>query len=178
MNSLDIVLIIILCAAGINGFIKGFFVELASIVSLILGIWLAVEFSELVLGWISKFLDWNADMLRILAFVLIFIFVVIVVHLVATATEKFVRAIALSIFSRIGGAIIAALKAAFILSIFMMLTQKIEKHTRTLIPPKLKSESTLYTPIENIAPGVMPFLKAEHINIFEFQVKPSTKSET
>lgn len=152
--------------------------ELASIVALILGIWLAVEFSELVLKWISKLLDWNTDVLRIMSFVLIFIFVVIVVHLVANATEKFVRAIALSIFSRIGGAILAALKAAFIVSIFMLLIQKIELHTRTLISPKLKTESKLYTPIENIAPGVMPFLKAEHINIFEFQIKPSTKSET
>ncbi|HEY3388445.1 MAG TPA: CvpA family protein, partial [Prolixibacteraceae bacterium] len=61
MNVLDIVLVILIVGATINGFVKGFFVELASVVSLILGIWAAVEFSGLVQQWLSKYLSWSND---------------------------------------------------------------------------------------------------------------------
>ena len=171
MNVIDIVLTIILVAAAINGFIKGFFVELASVASLIIGIWAAVEFSGFVQQLLSKYLDWSPDMMRVVSFVLIFIFVVLLIHLVATLTEKFVRAIALSIFSRLAGAIFGAIKAAFILSILMLLIVKIENFTRPLIPAKAKAESKLYDPIENIAPGVLPFLKVEKPKGNENQTK-------
>ena len=161
MNVLDIVLVILIVGAAINGFVKGFFVELASVVSLILGIWAAVEFSGLVQNWLSKYLTWSNDSMRLAAFILIFVFVVIVVHLIATLTEKFVQAIALSIFSRVAGFIFGALKAAFILSILMIIITKIENFTITIIPEKSKMESRLYGPIENMAPNILPFLKSE-----------------
>jgi len=163
MNVLDIVLVILIVGAAINGFVKGFFVELASIVSLILGIWAAVEFSGLVEQWLSKYLSWSNDSMRLAAFILIFVFVVILVHLIATLTEKFVKAIALSIFSRIAGAVFGALKAAFVLSILMIIITKIENFTITIIPEKSKMESRLYGPIENMAPNILPFLKAEKV---------------
>jgi len=161
MNLVDIVLVILIVGAAINGFVKGFFVELASIASLILGIWAAVEFSGFVQQWLSKYLNWSHDSMRLAAFILIFVFVVILVHLIATLTEKFVKAIALSIFSRLAGAIFGALKAAFVLSILMIIVSKIENFTITIIPEKAKAESRFYGPIENMAPNILPFLKEE-----------------
>jgi len=161
MNVVDIVLVVLIVGAAINGFTKGFFVELASIASLILGIWAAVEFSGLVQQWLSKYLNWSHDAMRLASFILIFVFVVIVVHLIATLTEKFVKAIALSIFSRLAGAIFGAIKAAFIISLLMIVVSKIEDFTVTIIPEKAKAESRFYGPIENMAPNVLPFLKTE-----------------
>ena len=161
MNVVDIILIVLIAGAAINGFVKGFFVELASIASLILGIWAAVQFSSLVQHWLSKYVSWSTDAMRLASFILIFVFVVILVHLIATLTEKFVQAIALSIFSRLAGAIFGALKAAFILSILMIIISKIENFTINIIPEKAKMESKLYGPIENMAPNILPFLKIE-----------------
>lgn len=161
MNWIDIILIILIVGAAVSGFVKGFFVELASIVSLILGIWAAVAFSDLVQQWLSKYLNWSHDSIRLMAFILIFVFVVILVHLVATLTEKFVSAIALGIFSRLAGAVFGALKAAFVLSILMLIISKIENFTITIIPEKSKVESRFYGPIENMAPNILPFLKEE-----------------
>ena len=174
MNILDIVILVILVGAVINGFVKGFFVELASIASLILGIWAAVEFSGFVRHWLSNYLDWNINTMRLVSFILIFIFVVIVVHLIATLTEKFVRAIALSIFSRLAGAVFGGLKAAFILSILMIVILKIESITITIIPGKAKAESKLYGPIENMAPNILPFLKTEKELLQDHPSKNST----
>ena len=161
MNVVDIILIVLIAGAAINGFVKGFFVELASIASLVLGIWAAVEFSGLVQNWLTKYLDWSHDMMRLVSFILIFVFVVILVHLIATLTEKFVKAIALSIFSRFAGALFGAIKAAFILSLLMIIISKIEGFTITIIPLKAKAESRFYTPIENMAPNILPFLRAD-----------------
>jgi membrane protein required for colicin V production len=174
MNVLDIVLLVILIAAAISGFVKGFFVELASIVSLILGIWAAVEFSGFVQQWLSNYVHWSINSMRLVAFILIFIFVVIVVHLIATLTEKFVKAIALSIFSRLAGAVFGVLKSAFILSILMIIVVKIENFTISIIPDKLKAESKLYGPIENMAPNILPFLKAEKDKLMEHPPKNVT----
>ncbi len=174
MNIIDCILIIILIAGAINGFVKGFFVELASVASLILGIWAAVEFSGFIQVWLSRDLQWSPEMMRVVAFILIFIFVVLVIHLVATLTEKFIRAIALSIFSRLAGAIFGIIKTAFILSLLMLVILKIEGFTGTLIPVKLKAESKLYAPISNMAPGILPFLKAEKVKILENQPKHTT----
>src|ERR1035437_9168244 len=133
MNLVDIVLVVLIVGAAINGFVKGFFVELASILSLILGIWAAVKFSGFVQEWLSKYLTWSHDSMRLASFILIFVFVVILVHLIATLTEKFVKAIALSIFSRLAGAIFGAIKAAFIISLLMIVISKIEDFTVTII---------------------------------------------
>ncbi len=169
MNTIDIILGVILIAAAINGFIKGFFVELASIASLVLGIWAGVEFSGIVRQWLAKYIDWTSGQLGILAFILIFIIVVVVIHLFALLTEKFVRAIALSIFSRVAGALVGVIKTAFILSLVILVFEKIEHFTHPIIPGQTKTESRLYGPIENIAPGIMPFLKEEQQKIFENQ---------
>ncbi len=174
MNVLDIILVVILIAAAINGFVKGFFVELASIASLILGIWAAVEFSSFVQLWLSKYFTWSVNAMRLVAFILIFVFVVVVVHLIATLTEKFVKAIALSIFSRLAGAVFGALKTAFILSLLMIIVLKIENFTITIIPDNLKAESKLYGPIENMAPNILPFLKAEKEQLINHPPKSST----
>jgi len=161
MNVVDIILGVLIIGAAINGFIKGFFVELASIASLILGIWAAVKFSSLVRELLSKYIDWNTDIMQISSFILIFVFVVLLVHLIATLTEKFVQAIVPSIFSRLAGAIFGTIKATFILSVLMIVVTNIENFTITLIPEKTKSESKLYHPIEKIAPNILPFLQPE-----------------
>ena len=159
MNLLDVILLILLLAAAISGYTKGFFIELASVVSLILGIWAGVDFSPNLQIWLSKFLSWSPGNVKLLAFIIIFLIVVILVHLVANVFEKTIRALSLGLLSRFGGALIGALKAAFFLSIFLLLLSNIEHYTTSIIPERTKKESKLYLPIENFAPRIIPFLR-------------------
>jgi len=159
MNVLDIILLILILAAAISGFSKGFFVELASVLSIILGIWAAIGFSGTVQRWLSKMVDWSPTSIKLVAFIIIFLMVVIIVHLIANLFEKGIRAIALGIFSRMAGAVLGALKGAFILSILLLAVTKIEYYTARIIPDDVKKESKLYAPIEKLAPNIIPFLK-------------------
>ena len=161
MNIVDLILIIILIAAAVRGFVKGFFVEFASVAALILGILCAMLFSVYVRNWLTGVVSWRPDTIRIVAFLIIFISVVIVVHLIANLLEKFVQAIALGLLSRLGGAVFGVIKTAFILSFLMYLISRVEAYDVTIIPKGPKSESKYWTPIEKLAPNLFPFLKAE-----------------
>lgn len=161
MNIVDLILIIILMAAAVRGFVKGFFVEFASVAAIILGILCAMMFSVYLKNWLSGMVSWRPDVIRTIAFLIIFISVVIVVHLVANALEQFVRAVALGILSRLGGAVFGVIKTAFILSFLMYIIMRIEYYDVTIIPKKPKSESKYWTPIEKLAPNIFPFLREE-----------------
>jgi membrane protein required for colicin V production len=165
MNIVDLILIIILIAAAIRGFVKGFFVEFASVAALVLGILCAMLFSDYMRGWLSGIFSWRPDVIRTVAFLFIFISVVIVVHLIANALEKFIRAIALGILSRLGGAVFGVIKTAFILSFLMYIIARIESYEVTIIPKGPKSQSRYWTPIEKLAPNLFPFLREEKTEI-------------
>ena len=161
MNIVDLILIIILIAAAIRGFVKGFFVEFASVAALILGILCALLFSVYLRNWLSGIVSWRPELIRTVAFLIIFISVVVVVHLIANALEKFVRAIALGILSRMGGAVFGVIKTLFILSFLMYIIARIESYDVTIIPKVPKSASKYWSPIEKLAPNLFPFLRQE-----------------
>ncbi len=159
MNIVDLILIIILAAAAIRGFVKGFFVEFASVAALVLGILCAMMFSVYMRNWLSGVLSWRLETIRTVAFLIIFISVVIVVHLIANLLEKFVRAIALGFLSRLGGVVFGVIKTAFIVSFLMYIIARIEFYDVTIIPKGPKSESKYWAPIEKLAPNLFPFLR-------------------
>lgn len=165
MNIVDLVLVIILIAGAVHGFVRGFFVEFASVAALVLGVLCALLFSVYLRAWLSGVVSWRPETIKVVAFLLIFISVVITVHLIAHALEKFVRAIALGPLSRVGGAIFGLIKTAFIVSFLMYVIAKIEAYDVTIIPKQPKSESKYYKPIEKLLPNILPFLKEEKDDI-------------
>jgi len=157
MNWLDLILGILLVLAIYRGFKKGIFVEIASIAALVLGVWIAVEFSGLTESWIRDELKWSSNHLELIAFIVTFILVVILVHVVARLADRLFKAIALGILTRLSGMVIGLLKTAFILSIFLVIVEKVEFYTTDIIPAKVKRSSILYSPVKNFAPNVLPF---------------------
>ncbi len=165
MNIVDLILIIVLVAGAIHGFVKGFFVEVASVAALVLGVLCAILFSVYLQNWLAGVVSWRPETIKAVAFIFIFISVVIVVNLIANAVEKFVRAIALGPLSRIGGAIFGVIKTAFILSLLMYVVARIEAYDVTIIPKQPKSQSKYYAPIDKLIPNILPFLRTEKDDI-------------
>ncbi len=161
MNTTDIILIIILFVAVVRGFIKGFFVEFASVAAIVLGVLFAMMFSVYLRNWLTGVVSWQPGTIKAASFFLIFITVLIIVHLIANALEKLVRAVALGLISRIGGAIFGVIKTAFILSFLMYIIARIETYDVTIIPKQQKGSSIFYVPIEKLAPNILPFLRDE-----------------
>ena len=158
MNYIDLVLGIILILAAIQGFRKGFIVELASLAALILGIWGAIKFSNWTAGFITRNTGFHSEHLNIIAFVITFIAIVIVIFVLGKILDNAVKAVALGFLNRLAGIIFGVLKTAVILSIFLLLIESVDENVH-LLPADQKAESKIYTPMKQLVPTLFPFIK-------------------
>jgi len=163
MNYLDIILGILLLFAAIRGFQKGLVVEVASIAALILGIWGALHFSGATGEVLNDMLNIGESYMGIVAFLVTFVVIVILVHLIARLVEKLVQAIALGFFNRIIGMLFGIVKSAFIISLLLIIFNKIDEHLE-LIPNDVKSSSYLYHPVSSFAPSVFKELNLKDLS--------------
>lgn len=157
MNYIDIVLGLLLAFSAINGFRKGLIVELASLAALILGIWGAIEFSDITSEFLVENFNMNSDHLNIISFVVTFVVIVILVHIVGSVVNKLVETVMLGFINKLAGLVFGILKAALILSIILVVFDKIDEEVE-ILSSESKSESRLYEPIRNLAPSIFPFI--------------------
>ena len=157
MNYLDIIFLLLLLFALINGFRKGLIEEVAGLAALILGIWAAMHFSGVVADFISENLKYNSTYLPILSFVATFVLVLVLVSLAGTLASHLINAVHLGFINRLAGLFFGILKGALILSVFLVVFNKLDEDVH-LIPEETKISSRMYEPIRNFAPSIFPFL--------------------
>lgn len=157
MNYIDIILVIFLVLAAVNGFRKGLILEVASLAALILGVWGAIEFSDVTSEFLTENLGWEFNHMNLISFVITFVIIVILVHLVASSLSKLVEVAMLGWANRITGMVFGVVKTAFILSILLLIFNKIDEDVH-IISTETKLNSQLYEPIRKFAPSVFPFI--------------------
>lgn len=77
MEFIDIFLGIILTIGIIRGLWNGFFAELGSLISLLIGIWAALKFSVFTASFLQNHVSWNPQKMQIIAFIITFVAVVL-----------------------------------------------------------------------------------------------------
>lgn len=160
MNTIDLVFAVVLLWSAYRGYSKGFIVQLATLAALLLGILGAVMFSDYTSSLIIKNFEVSGNYLPIISFAVTFIVIVIAVHLLAKMLNKLIDAIALGIVNRLLGVLFSVLKIAFIVSIVLVLVNKID-NKYNFIPNETKEKSLLYMPLSNFAPMIFPYLNFE-----------------
>lgn len=166
MNSLDIILAIFLIIGLIQGLRKGFFIELASLVGLVLGVVGAIYFSHIVAGFLASFTNWEEQTLNLVSFAITFIGIVIIVSLIARILTKAADFVALGILNKLMGGLFGLIKTAFFLSVLLLFINSFEKEMSFMDEEK-KEASILYKPVASLAPLVLPKLIKElnkHMN--------------
>ena len=158
MSFLDIIVCALLVFAFYKGVVNGLFVELASLISLVLGIYFAVKFSSFVKELLMGFVKWNPNSIQIVAFILTFIVVVIAIHLLG----KFLTGIAnfafLGWLNKLGGGFFRVLKTVLIVSIVFSLFEKIN-YNNYLAKQETLDKSIFFNPIQKIAGYIFPSIK-------------------
>ncbi len=162
MNYLDILLAIPLIWALYKGFTKGLIFAVASLLALILGIYGAIHFSFVTETYIRAWFHPDDKYLAFLSFTITFVLIVIIVHMVAWAIDRLVKAIALGIVNRLAGVVFNVIKMAFILSVILSLVNYLNSFSHFL-PEKDQEESLLYKPVSSFAPAVFPYLKFDEV---------------
>lgn len=158
MSFLDIILGALLAFAGFKGLKNGLFVELASLVSLLLGIYLAIKFSFFTKEIISGFVNWNPNTIQVIAFMITFLIVVVAV----TFLGKFLTGIASFAFlgwaNSIGGGFFRILKTVLILGIVFSIFEKIN-YNHILVKKETLDKSIFYNPVQKTAAYLYPSLQ-------------------
>ncbi len=158
MSFLDIVLGIILVIGLFKGIRNGLFVELASLISLILGIYLAIKFSYLAKVMLSGIVHWNPKTIQIVAFIITFLLVVIGITLLAKVLTGIANFAFLGVINNLGGGFFRLLKTILIVSIFLNLFEKIN-FNNTFAKKETLDKSLFYRPIQRIAGYIYPSIE-------------------
>jgi membrane protein required for colicin V production len=157
MSIIDIVLGSLLLFGLIRGLIKGLFVEVASLLALVLGIYGAIHFSFFAAEFLGARVNWDEKMLNIVAFGITFVIIVLAISLAGKALTKLANFAALGLLNRFLGAAFGALKIGLILSVLLMVFEKINS-TIPYLEDEDTEESVLYHPVKSLAPLIFPTL--------------------
>jgi membrane protein required for colicin V production len=155
MSILDIALLVLLILGLVRGFSRGFFVEIASVVALIAGVYGAFHFSNFVGSFLKERVDWNENTVNIAAFAITFIIIVLVIALAGKALTKIADFAMLGLLNKLLGALFGGLKVALILSVILIVLDKM--HANVLfVKDADKESSVLYKPIKSLVPTIFP----------------------
>jgi len=158
MNYIDIIILAVLAWALFRGFKNGLFIEIASIAALILGIWGAIRFSWFTENKLVEYFDMQGQYLGLTAFIITFIVIVILIHFLARALDKLLKAVALGFAVRILGMAFALLKTILILSILFIFLNTLDQKLKFL-PQEKVDTSKFYSPIADFAPLLFPIIE-------------------
>ncbi len=156
MSFLDIVIGLLLIYGLYKGLKNGLFIELASIIALIAGIYGAIHFSYIAGDYLSKNMEWNVRYINLVAFIITFIIIVLVVHLAGKLLTKVADFAMLGLLNKLAGAIFGALKVAVILGALLVFFDRANSSIHFIKKESLE-ESVLYGPVKEI--GELVFSK-------------------
>lgn len=155
MGVIDIVLGALILFGLVRGFMKGLFVEVASLVALIAGVYGAIHFSNFAADFLQTKTEWNEKTISITAFAITFIVIVLAIALAGKALTKLADFAALGIINKLLGGLFGALKIAIVLSVVLNIFDKMN-NTITFIDKENMEDSALYTPVKSLVPMIFP----------------------
>jgi len=157
MGVIDIVLGALILFGLVRGFMKGLFVEVASLIALVAGVYGAIHFSNFAAEFLQTKTDWNEKTINITAFAITFVIIVLAIGLAGKALTKLANFAALGIINKLAGGVFGALKIALILSVVLNIFDKFN-NTITLLDDDTKNNSALYKPVKSLIPIIFPNL--------------------
>jgi membrane protein required for colicin V production len=162
MNLLDVILGLLLAFGLYKGLKNGLFVELASIVALIAGIFGAIHFSYITGEYLAENLHWDEKYMNIASFMFTFIIILVLVHLLAKLLTKIADFAMLGLLNKIAGGIFGALKVAVMIGAVLVFFDTVNQ-AKNIIEEETKNESVLYGPLKEI--GAFIFSKVLIVNL-------------
>lgn len=155
MNVFDIIIAALLIYAFVRGFMKGFFVEVASLIALIGGVYGAIHFSYFAGDLLEERVDWDENYISLTAFAVTFIAIVIAISALGKMLTKMADFAALGLVNKILGGVFALLKSILILSVIFVFFARINGAI-PFVGKETLDNSILYAPVKSIVPTIFP----------------------
>lgn len=160
MNFIDIILGGMIVAGFVRGIMKGLFVEVASLVALIAGIYGAIHFSYYAGDFLSERFDWDEKYLNLAAFAITFIVILVAITLAGKLLTKIADFASLGILNKLLGGAFGGLKMAVIAGAVLVFFDK-TNNTMEFVSKEKIDESILYEPVKEIGGFVFAYVLEE-----------------
>ena len=157
MSIIDVIIGALILYGAVKGFFKGFFVEVASLLALLVGAYGAVHFSNYSAEILLNNFDWSEKSTNITAFAVTFVTIVAVIFLAGKALTKIADFAALGLLNKLLGALFGGAKIALIISVLLLIFSTLNK-TIPFVSNDEINASLLYIPVKSLAPRILPEL--------------------
>ena len=165
MTTIDIIILVVVGAGAVLGFMKGFLKQLAGLLGLVAGLLIAKALYATVAERVFLPLTDSLTAAQAIAFVAIWLAVPVAFLLVASLLTKAMEAVSLGGLNRLLGAGLGALKYALLASLLICVVEYVDEDN-TLLKKTKKQESVLYYPMEKFAGVFLPAAREVAEEIF------------
>ncbi len=152
MNLIDIIVLIPIVLMFISGFRNGVVIEIATLIGLALGLWAALNFSDVIISSLNI----TGEYSQLIGYTIAFIGVIFLVTLLSKLLTKVLDVACLGGVNRILGGGFGALKAVVILAAIALLYENISI-TYQLTDNQIVEESILYGYLIDFAHWAVPY---------------------
>ncbi len=160
MNWFDLTIGIILLVAFINGYRKGFVMQVIGFATVVLAAIFGGRIAEKILPEVINISNLSTDAAKVLSFILAFALIAIVLSLIGRLLQRFIDMVFLSIINRLLGAVIAAGTMMLFLSIILNMILMLDKN-ELIIKKNIKEESFFFERVEVVLPAIVPYIDKE-----------------
>lgn len=156
MSTADIIIIVFLILGAYSGFKKGLILELIAIAAFILAILGGFKLLHFGMEYISKMYDGFGNLLPFVAFIVLFVLILIAVNMIGKILKKLIDWTPLGILDNFAGAILGAAKFALAISILLWVMSSLDIN----MPNYITKNSKVLPLVSDFASQVGNFISA------------------
>lgn len=161
MNFIDIIIGGAIVGGFARGLMKGLFVEVASLVGLIVGLYGAIHFSYFAGDFlVENFPSWEEKYVNLTAFAITFIVILVAVTMAGKLLTKVADFASLGILNKILGGAFGGLKMAIIIGAALVFFER-TNNTMEFVEKEKIDESALYEPVKDVGGFVFAYVLEE-----------------
>ena len=169
MNYLDIIIVVPLLYGLIKGIKHGLVKEITGLVSIVVGVYVSIHFSELLTPYFKEILKGNESFIPILSFALLFVVTLLLIKFFGYLADKFMKALALGVINYILGGVFGTLKMVIVISFIIHIADQIK-----IIPKETKQTAVLYPYTSEVINVIAPQLENK-MDVFD-KIEQETES--
>ncbi|MCH5327895.1 MAG: CvpA family protein [Coprobacter sp.] len=163
MQLLDILIFVLLCFAGVHGYIRGFVRQIGSLTGLLLAIIGASYLCRYTETLLVGLFNWPDYVYHPLAWLLTFLVIYLSVWTLAWLLLRMVKFVRLGIIDRIGGILFNMFKYVLVMSVVINIFALLDRDSR-MLSRKKKEHSYFYYPVKRVAPTLFSLVTEEVVN--------------
>lgn len=162
MNWFDLLVLILLAASFIKGYVSGFVMQIATLVGLVVGAVFAGKLSEFIAPYLIQLVG-SPHIIGVLSYLVAFILIIVAIVVLGKILYSMVKALELSTLDRLTGGFFGTLKWMFLFSILLNLVVELDQNGN-FIKQEVREGSYTFYYVQKLASIVIPYLRFDWLS--------------